>query len=208
MDMKGQRQIHLAKGLQELSNMLSLQNENGRNGERISTDEAEVWKRVLSYRICKYALPKNILETHPGLGIGTSIYKIAHPHSIICDTKTLTTKADLVDIDPFGRPWSTISKFREVVTNAKIVFVTSGEIQTIVRRLTKAQTWPTKYYGRTTPKWVESEYIPRMESELRMQCNFFFAYPTMVRAVFSKRQLPQKLFEGCPKWMWWFSKYA
>jgi hypothetical protein len=67
--------------LEELPNQI-FHASKGRNGEGIFHDEAEIQKRIISYRLAKYLQPYQIIESHPGLGIGSLIYRNAAPRSI------------------------------------------------------------------------------------------------------------------------------
>jgi hypothetical protein len=66
--------------LQELPNHVLLRQQ-VRNGEGVFRDEAELQKRIISYRLTRHLLPACIVEAHPGKGIGTTIYRHAAPEA-------------------------------------------------------------------------------------------------------------------------------
>jgi hypothetical protein len=182
----------------------------GKNGEELATDEAAVWKRVLNYRIARYLHPRSVLETHPGFGISSRLYHCAARRVRLYDPTTLParpTPIDLVDIDPFGQPWDSVSAHKHVLAMSLIAMVSNGEAYAVARNWPKAQRFPSRFRGRDMPRWVVEEYLPRMESELGLQCRFFYAFPTTVRSVHSAIDLPQSLFASCPRWMWWLARY-
>lgn len=196
-------------GLDNLPNLV-FPDVGGRNGEELATDEAAVWKRVLNYRIVKFLQPRTILETHKGLGISTYIYRKTCPQALIFDdTPSLVDlpTIDYLDIDPFGQPWDTISKYSALLEYSKLVAVSNGEAYAVTRNWTRAQKYPTQFYGKMLPKWVTSEYIPRLEIITGLKCQFYYAFPTTVRAIFSITRLPNDIFADCPQWMWWLKKY-
>lgn len=182
----------------------------GRNGEELATDEAAIWKRTLNYRIAAYLQPAGILETHPGLAVSTAFYKAAAPGAVPLrfGSDCNLAGADLIDIDPFGQPWDTIVACSRHLRRARAVLVSNGEAYAVVRRWTRAQRFPSKYYGRDMPKWVVAEYLPRLEKALGMPCQFFYVFPTTVRSIHSCIGLPPTLFAGCPKWMRWLISCA
>jgi len=206
--MRTQRKRDFDAGMAALP-LINLPNVSGRNGEELATDEAAVWKRVLNFRIALYLNPKIIFETHPGLGISTEIYKSTCPKSIVLNKIKYSEDIypDLIDIDPFGQPWDTVSFYIEAIIKSKIVMISNGEAQAVVRNLKKAQRYPTIYYGKQMPKWVLHEYIPRLESIIRIPCKFFYAFPTTIRTIHTMFDLPKWVFENCPQWMWWLSRY-
>jgi len=120
----------------------------------------------------------------------------------------LPATIDLVDIDPFGAPWRFVDNVRQLIGIRSVIQISNGEAHAVVRNLRRAQQYPTNNFGRGLPRWVTREYLPRLEDLLRMKVQFFYAFPTTVRAVLSGRRLPQRLWSGCPQWMWWLSKYA
>lgn len=183
----------------------------GRNGEDLATDEAAVWKRVLNYRIAKHIRPKSILETHKGLGVGTRLYQYAYPDVRIFDHETYVPSEDaieMVDIDPFGQPWDSIEAYSAVLQKCNIALVSNGEAQAVVRNLRRAQRFPTNNFGRKMPVWVVNEYVPRLEDVLSMACCFYYAFPTTVRTIHSRIEMPIRLFRDCPRWMWWLARYS
>jgi len=208
--MNKQRLEDLRIGLANLPN-LDFPEVNGRNGEELATDEAAVWKRVLNYRIVRFLQPRTILETHKGLGISTHIYRKTCPEALILDDTfplDCLPTIDYLDIDPFGQPWDTIFKYSALLKNSKAVAISNGEAYAVTRNWTKAQKYPTEFYGKTLPKWVTSEYIPHLERITELKCQFFYAFPTTVRCVFSPIKIPKDVFADCPQWMWWLRKYA
>jgi hypothetical protein len=182
----------------------------GRNGEELATDEAAVWKRTLNYRIAAHLQPAVILETHPGFAVSTAFYAAAAPRAALlrfgpdCNLNQI----DLIDIDPFGQPWDTIAAHAAQVRRARAVLVSNGEAYAVVRRWGRAQRFPSKYYGREMPRWVVTEYLPRLEKTLGMPCRFFYVFPTTVRSIHSPLRLPRALFAGCPQWMRWLKSCA
>jgi hypothetical protein len=182
----------------------------GRNGEELATDEAAVWKRTLNYRIAAYLQPAGILETHPGLAISTAFYGEAAPGAALLRFGSDRNLAgvDLIDIDPFGQPWDTIATCTRQIRHARAVLVSNGEAYAVVRRWSRAQRFPSKYYGREMPRWVVSEYLPRLEKALGIPCQFFYVFPTTVRSIHSRVRLPRALFTGCPQWMRWLKSCA
>jgi hypothetical protein len=181
-----------------------------RNGETLATDEASVWKRVLNYRLARILQPKSILETHPGLGISTKLYILASPRSKIhnlsdrCDSRSF----DLVDVDPFGQPWDSLQSVLPHLSSRGVIMVTSGEIQAVVRRLTKAQRFKTPLFGKKTPEWVQDEHVPRLEYFCNAKAVFYYAFPTSVRVFLARRAIPDRVWKGCRRWMWWLNRYA
>jgi hypothetical protein len=182
----------------------------GRNGEELATDEAAVWKRVLNFRIAKYLRPKTIMETHPGFGISTRLFRCACPRARFYNQRRLPNveRVDLLDVDPFGQPWDTLSRFAGLIDSRTVVFVTNGEAYAVIRNWRRAQRFPTRFFGREMPKWVTKEYIPRVEELFGLPCRFFYAFPTSVRSIHSKHHLPKSIFHSCPRWMWWLEWYA
>lgn len=183
----------------------------GRNGEELATDEAAVWKRVINYRVSQHLQPNIILETHKGPGISTSLYRHACPNTLLVDHYVPPNQlhhVELIDIDPFGQPWDTIAKYQHLLATCQALFVSNGEAYLVVRNLRKAQRYPTNNFGRRMPKWILEEYLPQLEKVLGVPCQFFYAFPTTVRSIHSKYELPSELFTGCPRWMWWLPKYV
>jgi hypothetical protein len=181
----------------------------GRNGEGIFHDEAEIQKRIISYRLSRYLQPNQIIESHPGLGLGSRIYREASPtsiHGTINATIPVSPSKQiiLVDIDPFGSPWSTLNRHAGLVQTAQVVQITSGEIYAVVRNWKRAQRIPTMNFGKLAPKWVEEEYIPNLERFLGKKCRYFYAFPTSVRVVLSNSRLPSCIWAGCLRWLSWF----
>jgi hypothetical protein len=182
----------------------------GRNGEALAHDEAAVWKRVLNFRLAQWIKPSVILETHPGLGVSTRLYHLACKN-VLASIDFRTAKLQrpcIVDIDPFGAPWNTINELLPAIRSADVVLISNGEAQAVHRNLRKAQRYPTKNFGRLMPTWVLNEYLPRVERVTRMRVAFFYAFPTTIRVIVSKRKLPRMLWAGCPHWMWWLASYA
>lgn len=183
----------------------------GRNGEELATDEAAVWKRVLNYRVAQHIELHNVLETHPGFGISTRLYKHANPDArVYGPEKRPNSKArmDLTDIDPFGQPWDALSEYAEIVRRSKVVMISNGEAYAVTRNWSRAQRFPSRYHGKEMPRWVVKEYIPRLEKVLGLPCRFFYVFPTTIRSIHSRRLLPRSIFSDCPRWMWWVARYA
>lgn len=182
----------------------------GRNGEELATDEAAVWKRVLNFRVARYLQPETIMETHPGFGIATRLYRHACSFARFYDQGKLPTgkTVTLLDIDPFGQPWDTLSQFSYLIGSKTTVCVTNGEAHAVIRNWRRAQRFPTRFCGREMPRWVTREYIPRLEKLLGLPCRFFYAFPTSVRSIHSRRCFPKSIFHPCPRWMWWLERYA
>lgn len=184
----------------------------GRNGETFATDEAAVWKRVLNYRLAQQVKPRLILETHPGLGISTVLYRQAYPKAQFIDLSQVQSDfhrpIELIDIDPFGSPWDMIDRVLPFLNARTVVQISNGEAHAVRRNLRRGQKYPTRYVGRQLPQWVIKEYLPRIERIVGLQVRFFYAFPTTVRVIMSRRTLPTHLWNGCPQWMWWLAKYA
>lgn len=183
----------------------------GRNGEGLAHDEASVWKRVLNLRLVEWMRPRVVLETHPGLGVSTYLYERGCGNVMSwsdSDAPQRIPSCSIVDVDPFGAPWGTLEAIQPLIRAQTVLLVSNGEAQAVHRNLRKAQRYPTRYYGRRLPQWVTKEYLPRLESLTGCDVRFFYAFPTTVRAVLSRRSLPRMLWKGCPRWMWWLRKYA
>lgn len=177
----------------------------------MATDEAAIWKRVLNYRIVQSLQPRTILETHNGLGISTLIYKKTCPQATIYDHNSSfhsLPAIDFIDIDPFGQPWDTINECCKLIQKSRVVAISNGEAYAVTRNWKKAQKYPTRFYGKLLPKWVTSDYIPRLEKITGLGCRFFYAFPTTIRAILSATRMPEELFMDCPQWMWWLKKYV
>jgi hypothetical protein len=181
------------------------------NGEDLDWDEASLWKRVLNYRVAQYLGASTFLETHPGIGVTTALFRHACPTA-----RFLSLEGDLctvrppmlIDIDPFGQPWEILHQCSRFIERADVLFVSNGEAQAVHRNLKRAQRYPTQYFGRRMPRWVLREYIPRLEAFTGCHCAFFYAFPTTVRVALARCELPTSLFSDCPQWMWWLSRYA
>lgn len=190
--------------------------EAGRNGEELATDEAAVWKRVLNYRVCSWLKPDRILETHPGLGISTRLYRHAHPAAEIValdhwqNSSTLGRTFTLIDIDPFGQPWDVLDACVPWLCHPRqaVVMVSNGEALAVWRNLRRSQRYPTANYGKRLPRWVLDEYLPRLEQVTRMTVSFFYAFPTSIRSILSYKPLPSSLWDGCRQWQWWLKNYV
>lgn len=210
--MTNERLELLNAGLQEIP-IVEEMRVSGKNGEELATDEAAVWKRVLQYRIAQYYKPEIIVETHPGLGVSTTLYKMAVPDvefkdATISPTEFSSETKNIIDIDPFGQPWDFICSISHLINEQTVLMISNGEAYAVRRNLVKAQRFPTTYYGKRMPVWVKEELIPYTEKLTGLPMRFFYAFPTTVRIILSKQYLPDKLFAGCPHWMWWLSKYA
>jgi hypothetical protein len=183
----------------------------GRNGDTLDTDEAAAWKRAINFRLASYLHPSHILETHPGLGISTAFYRQAAPNATISaleEGRQPTLAADLVDVDPFGSPWGTLTTLQPVLSDRTVLLVSNGEAHAVRRNLRTGQAYPTQFWGKRLPLWVTLEYLPRLELITGLKVRFFYAFPTTIRAVLSAADLPRHLWEGCPRWMWWLQQYA
>lgn len=185
----------------------------GEPGEELLVDEASVWKRILDYRIIKYLKPQNILETHAGLGVASELYSIASPDSNIVSCKHFETDIpkdtvfDYIDIDPYGQPYTAIDYSLPQSNNDTVWSITNGEILQVSRNL-RGVKLKSQYKGKDSYKWVEEIYIPYMEKTLNSTCRFYYIFPTSVRAIFSNGELPKELFNKCPVYMSYISKYA
>jgi hypothetical protein len=208
--MNAERKKLLDDGLSQLPRIRAPAS--GRNGEILSTDEAAVWKRVLNYRLARYLKPERILETHPGLGISTTLYKHASPHTEFVNLLNASTigrnRIGLIDIDPFGSPWRSLEEVSSLICPETVIQVSNGEAHAVRRNLKRGQKYPTQYFGTLLPQWVTNEYLPRLQRILRLDVQFFYAFPTTVRVILSGFQLPDSLWSGCPNWMWWLPRYV
>lgn len=179
----------------------------GANGETLSFDEAEVWKRVLDYRIAQYLKPKRIIETHRGRGVATRVFRIAAPQAKIVSADRFQTDLDgcepaqLIDIDPFGFHYEALSYALPLLDRKHhcVLMVTNGEMMTITRGL-RGQV---EYKGIKALDWVKNVFLPELEESSGLTAQFHYAFPTTVRAVLSNRRLPKSLFDGCPQLMSW-----
>ena len=186
-----------------------------RNGEALATDEAAVWKRVLNYRVSSaYANLRDVLETHPGVGISTAIYKYVGGDINIVSLEdyrlvsNINQTFDIVDIDPFGFPYDAIEKCQHVFDLERtLLMVSNGEAFSVVRNLKTQHSKKTKNYGKKMGTWVVKEYLPVLEEITGFKVKFFYVFPTTVRAILSNLDIPEKVFSGCPRWMWWLKKY-
>ncbi len=208
--MNAERKRLLDEGLAQLPHVRFPSS--GRNGEVLSTDEAAVWKRVLNYRLAEYLKPQRILETHPGLGISTTLYKHASPDTefvnLLNSSTAVPSSIGLIDIDPFGSPWRSLEEISGLVGPETVIQISNGEAHAVRRNLKRGQKYPTQYFGRRLPQWVTDEYLPRLQRILRLDVRFFYAFPTTVRVILSGIQLPQHLWSGCPNWMWWLRRWV
>jgi hypothetical protein len=211
--MDNTRFTHLETGLAELPRLKAF-GFKGRNGEELATDEAAVWKRVLAMRVAKWLKPRAVVETHPGLGVGTSLYRWAVPGVRLLTAESYATEshsppyAEIVDIDPFGQPWDALRENQEIIRRCKCLMVSNGEALAVRRNLRRAQRFPTKYFGKRLPLWVAKELIPRVERVSGLRVQFFYAFPTSVRLILGRTTFPSSLWRGCPQWMWWLANYA
>lgn len=197
----------------------------GENGEVLSYDEAEIWKRVLNYRVAKHLKPYVILETHAGKGVSTELYRMAQILNILTvysrSLKIISCHAwekgvelvpdqscDLIDIDPFGQPYGAIEATLPKLKDEGVLMVSNGEMMSVVRHLKNTQHLKTDYYGKTAWKWVIEQYLPYIEEITGLKVQFFYAFPTTVRVILSKQELPNDLFRGCKRWMWWLERYV
>jgi hypothetical protein len=198
----------LSNALEELPIAIVGQTET-KNGEGLFHDEAEIQKRILSYRLAQYLKPAVIIESHPGLGVGSFLYRHATPKAAVLTIEQFSQmntrqRGAFIDIDPFGSPWKTLEIYTKLLRAAAVVQVTNGEIYSVVRNWKRAQRRPTLNYGTRTPKWVVDEYIPAVEQFLGKKCQFFYAFPTSIRLIMSNIRLPSYIWSDCIKWLSWF----
>lgn len=194
--------------------LTSLHPENCANGEGCFHDIAEVWKRILQYRLAMY-LPdeEHVLETHAGYGVGRRIMLSANPRAEITSLDdyhqvlNLGGLYGLIDIDPFGQPWDVLDVVLPFLKPDGILCITNGEALAVWRNLKKQQRYPTYFFGKQMGRWVVEEYIPRLEAMTGLRCSWFYAYPSSVRVILSRHSLPSTLWHECPRWMWWLQKY-
>ena len=210
--MNTERHADMERGLAELP-VLSGMNQPGRNGEELATDEAAVWKRVLNYRLARWLKPGRILETHAGLSISTVLYQHASPASetvSLAKGQTMPEDGafDLIDVDPFGAPWKTLTRVRGLLAHDGVMMVSNGEALAVWRNLRRQQAFPTEFYGKRMPRWVRDEYLERVSDAAGVPVRWFYAFPTTIRVVLSNRDLPDWLWDRCPQWMWWLRRYA
>jgi hypothetical protein len=184
----------------------------GRNGETLSFDEAEVWKRVLDYRIAHYLKPEVIVETHKGTGCGTLAFTLASPRSLIYSCTDFEKDlrhvpdgavAELIDIDPFGHPYAAIEASLRLLAPNGVMLITNGEMMQVVRGLKKGQHIPTDYRGRDAVRWVREQFIPEIARMTGLPMRFYYCFPTTVRLIMTHRLLSPSLFAGCPQLMAW-----
>ncbi|MEK3645840.1 hypothetical protein [Aeribacillus sp. FSL M8-0235] len=188
----------------------------GKNGETLAAyDEAEVWKRVLNYRLAHFLHPYRIVETHGGLGVSTALYRMACDAEIISCSHFQSDlldvdKADFIDIDPFGQPYEALKLVLDKIDYDRptVLLVSNGEMMSVVRRLKNTQYLKTEYYGKTSHRWVEEQYIPFLEEKTKLKTQFYYIFPSTVRVVLSNMDIPKSVFSGCKKYMWWIEKYA
>lgn len=185
----------------------------GRSGEAIGVDEASVWKRVLNLRLARFLQPSRILETHGGLGVSTFFYRRAAPNAEIVSLsdfkmcRTLSGFFDLIDIDPFGFPYDALDAALPLLAVQGVLLVSNGEAFAVGRNWQNVLYAPTTNVGRRLNRWVKDEYLPRLEALTGLTVRFFYAFPTTVRAVLSRRELPDELWRGCKQWKWYLERY-
>jgi hypothetical protein len=183
-----------------------------RNGEALDTDEAAVWKRVLNYRLASHLKPRRLIETHPGVGVSTTLYKHASPGTEFIPVSDAISmrgpSISMIDIDPFGSPWLSLEEVSCLISRETVIQVSNGEAHAVRRNLKRGQKYPTRYFGCRLPQWVIKEYLPHLENTVGLKVQFFYVFPTTVRVILANRPLPQHLWLGCPRWMWWLSKYG
>lgn len=212
------RQVFLNQGLCELPNDYVNRHIHmtGENGETLSMyDEAEVWKRVLNYRLARTVKPKIILETHAGKGVSTDLYRMASPKSNIISSQKYQdvipiiqdNSLDFVDVDPFGMPYEAIELVKNKLKNNCVLLVSNGEMFAVTRRLNTVHL-KTDYYGKESYKWVEKQYLSKLEELTGLTVQFYYIFPTTVRVILSDMKLPNDLFRGCKQYMWWIEKYV
>lgn len=181
----------------------------GKNGETLIYDEAEVWKRVLNYRIAKHLKPTQIIETHGGKGLSTDLYRLASPESKIISCQNYENELSEIndisfaDIDPFGRCWDCLDFLIPRLADKFILSVTNGEMLSVCRNLKNIK-YPTSHYGKEAYKWTEREFIPQLEELTSAHAVFYYMFPTTCRVILAKGiELPENLFDGCKRRMWW-----
>lgn len=185
----------------------------GPNGESIATDEAAVWKRVLNFRVCRFLQPMRILETHGGSGVSTFFYRRAAPSAEIVslsDFRLCREQSgffDLIDVDPFGLPYEALRYALPLLAPNGVLIVSNGEAYAVLRNWRNVLYQPTSNTGRRLNRWVKEEYLPRLEALTNLPVRYFYAFPTTVRVVLSRRVLPPSLWEGCKQWMWYLERY-
>lgn len=187
----------------------------GRNGETLRFDEAEVWKRVLDYRIAKHLKPSVIVETHGGTGVGTLAFMLASRHSRIYSCEDFGRNlrfvpdgaATLIDVDPFGHPYEAIKLVLPKLARPGVMMITNGEMMQVVRGLKRGQYLKTDYRGIDAVHWVRERFIPEIERLTGLRTRFYYCFPTTVRLIMAHELLceflPEHLFAGCPQLMSW-----
>lgn len=189
----------------------------GKNGETLAAyDEAEVWKRVLNYRLACHIQPQRIIETHGGLGISTALYRLACRDSEIISCSHFQSglvnveSADFIDIDPFGQPYEALELAIQKIDRTKpsVLLISNGEMVSVVRRLKNTQYLKTEYFGKNAHRWVEEQYLPFLKDKTGLDVQFYYIFPTTVRVILSNFKIPESVFSGCKKYMWWIEKYA
>lgn len=177
----------------------------GEAGEMIF-DDCSVWKRVLGYRFAEYFKPGLVVETHAGLGIGSRIYKEAHPSSQIISMtkfeseipKLADQSIDFCDVDPFGHPYSAIEQVMPKMKKSGFILVTSGEIFQVSRGLNKACKIKTQYKGKEAWKYVYADLVPYLQELTGMAVRVLYIYHTSVRLACCDADWPDSLVEGLP----------
>ena len=217
MRLNSARKKFYQEGLKELPPdfVKDFKNMEGANGETLKYDEAEVWKRVLNYRIIKETNPKCILETHAGKSLSTKLYE-KYSNAEIISLENYQTElscveddsCDIIDIDPFGQPYDCLKMSLRKLKDNGIIMMSNGEMLSVTRNLRKTQHLKTENYGKLSPKWVMNEYLPYIEKISGLEVQFFYAFPTTIRTVLSNQGIDESCFMGCKKWMWWLEKYS
>lgn len=200
----------ILNGLEELPrDFIRLAAADGVQGELVTTDEAEVWKRVLNYRLGKHFQFDTILETHAGKGIGTKLMLMANENSKITSLSHFQSQMpadksfDFIDIDPWGFPYEALDLALPLLKDDGVLAITSGESAAVTRNLPNRRI-ETNHKGKDSWKYVEDDYIPFLEQRTGLKCQFFYAFPTSIRTILTNNKTPKSIFKDCPQYMWWY----
>ena len=182
--------------------------------EGLRTSDGAVWKRVLNWRVARYLIGQRgratVVETHPGIGVGSDLYRMAGM-SIVSAPRyqelKLTGDYDLIDVDPSGQCWDALDVVIPHLGPKTVLMVTNGEAFMVWRNWTRRQRYPTKHYGKRMGVWARDEFVPKLTELTGLPVRFFFVHPNIVRAVLAHDELPETLWEGCPRYMWWLKRY-
>ena len=213
--MNGQRRLDFERGLAALPQDLRI-GPVGKNGETLNFDEAEVWKRVLAWRVANWMQPSSILETHKGLGMSARVYQHAAPQSLIYSCSDFVqdlgavadNSVDLLDIDPFGQPYIALKLALPKLKKSGnvVLFITNGEMMAVCRGLTKSQFLKTTYKGLGALSWPAETYIPYLVKQTELTYRFDYAFPTTSRVILTRGPLPTCVYKDCPKQMSWLKR--